>query len=112
MNGFYQGREWLVSFAAAAMIVSYAAGQNTTNFQLHVKPAAPVSAAIMPPASPIDYFRKLLALSPQQREAALANKSPEVRVKILAKVNEYTILDPNERNCACRPQNCGGTSCR
>jgi hypothetical protein len=102
MNGFYQGREWLVSFAAAATIVSYAAGQNATNFQLHVRPAAPGSAAIMPPPSPIDYFRNLLALSPQQREAALANKSPDVRVKILAKVNEYTTLDPNERELRLR----------
>jgi Protein of unknown function (DUF3106) len=101
MSGFYQGREWLVSFAAAAMMVSCVAGQNTTKFQLHVRPAAPVSAAIMPP-SPIDYFRKLLMLTPQQREAALANKSPEVRVKILAKVSEYSVLDPNERELRLR----------
>jgi hypothetical protein len=109
MNGFYQGRGWLVSFAAAAIMVSFAAaaimvssaaGQPATNFQLHIKPSA-APAAIMPP-SPIDYFRKLLTLTPQQREAVLANKSPEVRVKILAKVSEYSVLDPNERELRLR----------
>ncbi len=95
MNGFLQGRTWLVSLAAAAVIISPAAGQNGTNFVLHTKPAS-LPAAIMPPPSPINYFRYLLTLSPQQREAALANKPPSVRQKILAKVNEYANLDPNE----------------
>jgi hypothetical protein len=102
MNGFYQGRRWMVSFAAAAMMVSSAAAQTTTNFVLHVRPAAPVPAVLMPPPSPIDYFRHLLALSPQQREAFLAKKTPDVRMKILAKVNEYAALDPNDRELRLR----------
>ncbi len=104
MNGICQGRGWLVSFAAAAMIVSSAAAQNSTNFVLHTRSGADISAIMPPPAppSPIDYFRHLLAMTPQQREAALAKKSPEVRQKILAKVNEYEALDPGERELRLR----------
>lgn len=101
MNGFYQGRRWMVFVAAAAMMVSSADAQTTTNFVLHVRPATPMPAALVPP-SPIDYFRHLLVLSPQQREALLANKTPAVRVKILAKVSEYAALDPNDRELRLR----------
>ena len=54
------------------------------------------------PVSPVAYFRKLLAMSPQQRESALAKKSPAVRARILAKVNEYIALDPDERELRLR----------
>ncbi|HTV40420.1 MAG TPA: DUF3106 domain-containing protein [Candidatus Sulfotelmatobacter sp.] len=47
--------------------------------------------------SPVDYFRKLLAMSPQQLQIALAKKSPKVRERILAKVNEYAAMDAGER---------------
>ena len=56
----------------------------------------------MPPSSPINFFRSLLAMTPQQRESALANKSPEIRQRILAKVNEYAALDPDERELRLR----------
>lgn len=93
MSGFQQGRAWLFSFAAAAMLVSSAAAQNVTNFARGGTVTIP--AAIMPP-SPMDYFRRLLAASPQQRQALLANKTPEVRQRILAKVTEYAALDPRQ----------------
>ena len=41
-------------------------------------------------------------MSPQQRESALAKKSPAVRARILAKVNEYIALDPDERELRLR----------
>jgi hypothetical protein len=104
MNGICQGRGWLVSFAAAAVIVSSAAAQSSTNFTLHTKSGMALSVTMppLPPSSPIDYFRHLLAMTPQQREAILAKKSPEVRQKILAKVNEYEALDPGERELRLR----------
>ncbi len=101
MNGFYQGRRWLLALATAAMIASSAAAQNATNFFPHAK-LSPVPAMLMPPPSPIDHFRHLLALPPPQREAALANKTPVVRQQILAKVNEYAALDPTERELRLR----------
>jgi hypothetical protein len=44
----------------------------------------------------MDYFRHLLAMSPQQRQAFLAAKPPAVRQRLLAKVNEYAALDPTD----------------
>jgi hypothetical protein len=50
----------------------------------------------------VDYFRKFLAMSPQQLQIALAHKSPQARARILAKVNEYAGMDPDERELRLR----------
>jgi hypothetical protein len=69
-------------------------------------PAAPVmlvpqTVPLMPPvpraASPVTFFRELLAMSPVERVSFLTNRPPVVRERILAKVNEYLALDPDER---------------
>ena len=52
--------------------------------------------------SPVAYFRKLLAMSPPQLQSALANKPLKVRERILAKVNEYAAMDPDERELRLR----------
>lgn len=54
------------------------------------------------PPSPVFYFRKLLAMSPQQLQVALAHKPTGVRARILAKVVEYRALDPDERELRLR----------
>lgn len=41
-------------------------------------------------------------MPPQQRESVLARKTPAVRARILAKVNEYLALDPDERELRLR----------
>lgn len=65
-----------------------------------VKRASP-SMALMPPlpqsASPVAFFRELLAMSPAERFNSLTNRTPEARQRILAKVHEYLALDPDER---------------
>jgi len=101
MNRFLQGRGWLFSLAVASMLVSSAAAQNVTNLVRHGGPAA-APAALMPPPSPMDYFRRLLAASPQQRQILLAKKSPEVRARLMAKVNEYAALDPRQADLRLR----------
>lgn len=50
----------------------------------------------------MDYFRKLLGMSPTELQSALANKSPKVRARILAKVREYTAMDADERELRLR----------
>ena len=69
-------------------------------------PAAPAKLVpqvvpLMPPvpraASPVTFFRELLAMSPVERANSLTNRPPVVRERILAKVNEYLTLDPDER---------------
>ena len=52
--------------------------------------------------SPVALFRQLLAMTPEEREAALSNRPPEIRARILAKVHEYEALDPNERELRLR----------
>jgi hypothetical protein len=52
--------------------------------------------------SPVAYFRNLLSLSPKERADFLANRPPEIRARILAKVSEYEALDPDERELRLR----------
>lgn len=98
---FRQRQRWALSFAVAVILASSAAAQVTTNFSSRLK-MAPVPPAIVPPPSPIVYFRNLLAMTPQQRQTALANKSPAVRARILIKVTEYAALDPGQRELRLR----------
>src|ERR1700733_4170030 len=100
MNRFGQGRRGLAAIVVA-VFVSSATAQSITNLTLHSHPPS-VPVAIMPlpasplPPAPIDYFRNLLAMSPEQRESVLANKPARIRERILAKGNEYAALAPNE----------------
>ncbi|HEY3931350.1 MAG TPA: DUF3106 domain-containing protein [Verrucomicrobiae bacterium] len=52
--------------------------------------------------SPVDFFRQLLAMTPDERENFLTNRPPEIRERILAKVGEYEALDPDERELRLR----------
>jgi hypothetical protein len=55
-----------------------------------------------PEPSPVALFRKLLAMSPRERLDFLTNRPPPLRVRILAKVHEYEMLDPDERELRLR----------
>jgi hypothetical protein len=102
MNRFRQGRRWLVLTSASALFVSSVCAEDTTNVtRLAIAPPASIMpAAVLP--SPVVYFRKLLAMSPPQLQTALANKPPKVRDRILAKVNEYEGMSPDERELRLR----------
>jgi hypothetical protein len=62
---------------------------------------SPAATSQLPPlpqtASPVNYFRQLLLMSPGERIKSLANRSPEARARIMAKVQQYLALDPDER---------------
>lgn len=66
----------------------------------------PVGAQTLAPpptsASPVAFFRKLLAMTPQERADFLTNRPSAVRARILTKVNEYEALDPDERELRLR----------
>src|SRR5687767_6917141 len=49
------------------------------------------------PPSPVDFFRRLLPMTPEQRESALEKYSPKTREFVTAKVKEYEALPPEER---------------
>lgn len=104
MKQFRQGRGWIVLTSALALWISSAAGQDATN---SVKSPVIVPPAIIPPpmpmmVSPVEYFRKLLAMSPEQLQKTLANKPLQIRERILAKVNEYAAMDPDDREVRLR----------
>jgi hypothetical protein len=54
------------------------------------------------PKSPVNFFRDLLAMTPDQREIFLTNKSPQVRERIEAKIREYESLEASERELRLR----------
>jgi hypothetical protein len=92
-----------------------AAGQ-LAGFSLRAEDSAPPSpvklistpASLMPPpplpqaGSPVDFFRQLLAMSARERTAFLTNKPPAFRARLLVKVHEYEVLDPDERELRLR----------
>ncbi len=49
------------------------------------------------PKSPVESFRELLAMSPEERKRAVADRSPETQKQIHAKVREYFSLKPEDR---------------
>jgi hypothetical protein len=52
---------------------------------------------VPPTKSPVNFFRELLAMPAAERKQALAERSPEARKQILAKVREYEALRPDLR---------------
>jgi hypothetical protein len=82
---------------AAALTVVTAQAQN---LPLPPKSTAPLNLVpLLPPQapSPVAFFRNLLAMSPKERANFLTNRPPAMRVRIIAKIHEYQILDPDER---------------
>jgi len=67
-------------------------GQTNTNFS----PPMPQFQ------SPVTFFRQLLLMTTLERNNSLSNRPPEARAKILAKVREYQVLGPNERELRLR----------
>jgi hypothetical protein len=55
-----------------------------------------------PAKSPVDFFRELLAMSFAERSQALADRAPESRKQILAKIREYEAMKPSARELRLR----------
>jgi Spy/CpxP family protein refolding chaperone len=67
------------------------------------EPSHPIPPA--PPSlqtSPVQFFRKLLAMDEPQREAALTNRSPAQRKILIQKLHEYDLLPPEAREIRLR----------
>lgn len=61
-----------------------------------------VAPPLPPPRSPVDTFRELLAMSRSERLAALTNRAPEVRARLLDKLQEYESMPADERELRLR----------
>jgi len=64
------------------------------------QPSAQPALPPMPPTwpSPVDFFRKLLAATPTEREQLLATKTPPQRQVLFNSLREYEALAPEERD--------------
>lgn len=88
-------RRWLGIGGLGCMVLSAVAGQESP-------PLALPPVGLPPIKSPVDWFRDLLAMDPSARKAALADRSPESRRLLLAKVREYESLKPDVRELRLR----------
>ena len=107
MSRLWQARCRLATvFAVGQIAVSQLAAERVTNVPAPQKLfSAPMNFSLPPMArstSPVDLFRRLLVLTPAERENSLTNRPPAIRNRILTKVLEYEALDPNERELRLR----------
>jgi len=65
----------------------------TTNIQVKFTSISTTNRQL----SPVEYFRVLLTMPAAEQERALAKQSPRQRAVILAKLKEYNLLSPAER---------------
>lgn len=72
---------------------------NTNEAPARIQPKMPpIPVAV----SPVDQFRKLLAMSASQREKALDAKRPDIRERFRSKLAEYEAIGPEEREARLR----------
>jgi hypothetical protein len=105
MNRTRQTPGWLVFCVAGQWILSTTFAGTVPGVPPPVKlfSVRTDSRSSLPrPRSPVALFRQLLAMTPDEREAFLTNRPPQIREGILAKVAEYEALDPNERELRLR----------
>jgi hypothetical protein len=100
-------RDWIVVASTVGFFATFPlAAETVTNGPTpHRLFSAPANLSPPPMAhskSPVDLFRELLAMTPEDREKYLTNRPPEIGARILAKVAEYEALDPNERELRLR----------
>ena len=94
----------LAGLAHADLTVSPPAPGTTTN---QFRPADRSTVAnLIPPApqaiSPVAMFRRVLSMSPRDRESFLTNRPPEMRTALRAKIQEYLAMDPDDRELRLR----------
>jgi hypothetical protein len=99
-----QTHRWLAIFAAVELFYHPLLAQNAKNIPAPAKlfSAQTNSLSAARGKSPVDFFRQLLAMTPDERDDFLTNRPPEIRARILAKVGEYEALDANERELRLR----------
>jgi len=84
---------WLVAQLLAQSSANFPAPANSADLLF----ATNVQSVPPPAKSPVDFFRELLAMDADEREERLAGRDPADRRAILAKLQEYESLTPEER---------------
>jgi hypothetical protein len=103
MKALRQVRGWLILGAAGALAALPLFAGTTTNAPSPVK-LFPASTNAFPPhqTAPVEFFRALLVMAPAEREQQLAIYPPPIHERLLAKIQEYEELGPNERELRLR----------
>jgi Protein of unknown function (DUF3106) len=96
---------WFTFLAAGLLFFLAVVFQDSTVAAGPLKTFSPATNNVSTAAaakSPVELFRQLLAMTPDERDVFLTNRPPQIRSRILAKVAEYEALDPNERELRLR----------
>jgi predicted Fe-S protein YdhL (DUF1289 family) len=96
---------WLALTAAGLSAIFPLPAEDSTNVPASVKLLSARADNLQPfqhGKSPVDFFRQLLAMTPDERDTFLTNRPPEIRARILGKVGEYEALNPDERELRLR----------
>ncbi|HEX4350556.1 MAG TPA: DUF3106 domain-containing protein [Verrucomicrobiae bacterium] len=89
-------------FCLAAVVAAVAAQAQPAG-PVPTRPSITLTNLIPPPPqSPVVFFRQLLQMSPAERNKSLADRLPQARAHITAKVREYLALNPDERELRLR----------
>ncbi|HUZ06457.1 MAG TPA: DUF3106 domain-containing protein [Candidatus Paceibacterota bacterium] len=102
MNCRRQARWCSALCAALQLAVLPLFAGNPANAPAPIKSSSAPTNVVTPARSPVELFRRLLAMSPDDRVNFLTNRTPDIRARILAKVAEYEALGPDTRELRLR----------
>ena len=93
---------WLAALVAGNFFIFSLDAENSANNLPLAKKNSAAPNLLPIPQSPVDFFRRLLVMSPLELQNFLATKPPEARARILDKIREYQSFDPDERELRLR----------
>lgn len=95
------------------VVVSVASGMAQVTEPPTVRPAAAAQSARVPqppvPSSPVQVFRDMLAMTPEQRLKAMEGRQPKTREFLTSKLKELKRLSLKNGRIDCAQWSCGGT---
>jgi hypothetical protein len=100
MNLPRQTRWWLAVLVAGQLPVFFLPASGAIIVSTPLKSSSTTTNGLPPVAhekSPVDLFRQLLTMTPDERDKFLVIYPTEIRARILAKVGEYEALNPDDR---------------
>jgi len=103
MKALRQARGWLI-FGPAGALAAFLLFAGTTADAAPPMQLLSVSTNAVPShqTAPVEFFRALLAMTPEQRAQQLVIYPSPIRERLQAKIQEYEQLGPNERELRLR----------
>ena len=103
MKALRQARRWLI-FGPAGALAAFPlfAGTITDAAPPITLPSASTNAVSPHQTAPVEFFRALLVMTPEERRQQLVIYPSPIRERLVAKIQEYEQLGPNERELRLR----------